>query len=442
MTNRSPPRFTVVVALLFVLLASIQLAASLLFYQAIDRRTLQEDHARRVAELLVVSTRLYAVSPERTPGTVSSRYLSAELTNAPQTPQVEKTDVLREIKSEIVTWEPALANRNLRLAFQSQHGGHKDLVGSLRMDDGRWLNFRSKDITAHWPIATRAITITLVSTAAILLLGLAALYWLGKPLRRLTAAAHAIGHGRAVDISEHGPRDLGDLAHAMNTMQTRIARLLTDQAKSFEAISHDLRTPLSRQKIAADLIDDAEIAEIVSGSVNEMEGLLGSLQSYLRAQHLMAEPERIDLVDLAKAVAQQINARTTTPDLPVALTVTRAGQGSTAATTFPEPLRLTLTALAENAVHYGTRAEITVECPAEGRCTITVEDNGPGIDPAYFTEILDPFFRLDEARTRDTAGFGLGIPTANLLMLRFNGELTFGRSDRGGLKAVIGVPVG
>lgn len=438
MTNRSPPRFTVVIALLFVLLASIQLAASLLFYQAIDRRTLQEDHARRVAELLVVSTRLYAVSPERTPGTVSSRYLSASLTDLPQTPKVKKTEALREIKGEIVTWEPALANRNLRLAFQSQHGGHKDLIGSLRMDDGRWLNFRSKDITAHWPIATRAITITLVSTAAILLLGLAALYWLGKPLRRLTAAAHAIGHGRAVEISEHGPRDLGDLAHAMNTMQTRIARLLTDQAKSFEAISHDLRTPLSRQKIAADLIDDAEIAEIVHGSVNEMEGLLGSLQSYLRAQHLMAEPEQVDLLGLARSVAHQINTQTETPHL----TVTREGQGSVTALTFLEPVRLALTALAENAVHYGTRAEITVACPAEGRCTITVEDNGPGIDAAHFTEILDPFFRLDEARSRDTSGFGLGIPTAHLLMLRFDGELIFGRSDRGGLKATIAVPVG
>lgn len=437
MPYRSPPRFTVVIALLFVLLASIQLVASLLFYQAIDRRTLQEDHARRVAELLVVSTRLYAVSPESTPGTVSSRYLSAEITDAALAPKVEKTEALREIKREIVSWEPALANRNLALAFQSQHGGHQDLVGSLRMDDGRWLNFRSKDITAHWPIATRAITITLVSTAAILLLGLATLYWLGRPLRRLTAAAHAIGHGRAVEISEHGPRDLGDLAHAMNIMQTRISRLLTDQAKSFEAISHDLRTPLSRQKIAADLIDDAEIAEIVHGSVNEMEGLLGSLQAYLRAQHLTAEPEETDLHALAKAVARQINLGSAN----ARLTVVREGAGPFDVTTFPEPVRLALTALAENAAHYGQRAEITVSCPAEGRARIIVEDDGPGIDPAYFNEILDPFFRLDEARARDTTGFGLGIPTANLLMLRFGGELSFGRAERGGLAAVLVVPV-
>lgn len=425
-------RFTAMVAMLFVLLGALQLAASLFFYHAIDRQALRDDHARRIAELLVVSDRLYAVDPGGTPAAMSTRYLSAGVGDRPVRGQPDPDGAPDEIARKIVSWEPSLAGRELRLSIDPAGHGRHDLVGSIRLKDRRWLNFRSRDVAPPWPVASRAVAITLASGAAGLLVGLLVLHVLGLPLRRLAAAAGAIGHGRTVEIREQGTRDLRDLAHAMNAMQARIGRLLRDQAKSFEAISHDLRTPLARQKLAADLVEDAELGAILRQSVGEMESLLASLQQFLRAQHLMADPETVDLAELARGVAAPWaeRARLVTP-------------GPVMVTTVVEPLRLALAALIENAVQFGTRATIEVHGPSHiAPAAIIVEDEGPGLDPAYFEDVLDPFFRLDEARARDTSGFGLGIPTAHRLMARFDGRLSFARGAGGGLLARIDVPPG
>ncbi len=217
----------------------------------------------------------------------------------------------------------------------------------------------------------------------------------------------------------------------MNAMQARIAAMLEDQARSFEAISHDLRTPLSRVMIAADLIDDVEIAELTRDSTAEMEAMLMSLQQYLRAQHLAATPELVDLtVALADLLDGAFPGQTSLE--------TEAGA---MVCTYREPLLLALRALVENAVHHGGFAEVNARRDNDGRWTITIEDAGPGIPEDQFERILAPFYRLDEARARDTAGFGLGIPTAHRLLQRFGGALSFGRATSGGLAVRVTVPI-
>ncbi|HKT85306.1 MAG TPA: HAMP domain-containing protein [Novosphingobium sp.] len=253
MARPNAPRFVVYIALLFLILGIAQLVASLLFYQAIDRQTLHDDHARRIAELLVVSERVHAMSPASISTLMSTGHLTVGIGSTPSVAAPARKGDLAAIAEKITQWEPSLANRTLHLATSDATGGRRDLIGSMRLADGSWLNFRSRDITSMWPVAFRAIALTFATTIASLGIGLAALHLLSKPLRRLAGAADAIGQGREVSIREGGPRDLRNLAHAMNVMQARIARLLKDQAMSFEAISHDLRTPLSRQKVAAEL---------------------------------------------------------------------------------------------------------------------------------------------------------------------------------------------
>lgn len=422
------PRFAAYVTLVFIVLGVLQLAASLVFYQSIDRQTLDEDHARRIAELLVVSDRIHAADPGLTAPTMSTRHLAAAVGNAPTVSAPTAGGTLSRIERRIIEWEPSLDGRALRLAMEGPPGGKCDLVGSIRMADGHWLNFRSRDINAMWPVALRATVLTLATTTAFFAIGLAALHILTRPLRRMSDAADAIGRGRQVTIHESGTQDLRKLAHSMNVMQERIARLLQDQARSFEAISHDLRTPLSRQKVAADLIDDAELGGLIRDSVDEMEALLASLQRFLRAQHLEAEPEPLDLVELAHGVLSSCG--------PLARIVT---EGPAPALTFREPLALALLALVENAIQFGGEARITILRHA-GHWRIEIADSGPGIPSAYFEAILDPFFRLDAARARDTSGFGLGIPTAHRLMARFDGHLSFASAPEGGLIARLDVP--
>ncbi|WP_157573095.1 ATP-binding protein [Novosphingobium sp. AAP83] len=424
-------RLAVRAATLLLLLAAVQALASLLFYNAIDKETLREDHARRVAELLVVSQRMYDVAPEALAQTMSTGHLEVALATQPHITQGPPDEVVGEIRGHILHWEPALGAKALMLGIEPSHGGYRDLVGAMRLPDGRWLNFRSRDISSSWPIALRAAVLTLATAGLCLALALWSLRVMTRPLRELTDAADAIGQGQFVPVRESGPDDLRSLARSMNAMQARIAAMLEDQARSFEAISHDLRTPLSRVTIAADLIDDAEIGGLVRDSTSEMEAMLMSLQQYLRAQHLTAAPET---VDLGAAISDLLGG-------------TFPGQARLEVApgailkTYREPLLLVLRALVENAIHYGGFAEVHVLPEGDGRWSITVEDNGPGIPEDQFERILAPFYRIDEARARDTAGFGLGIPTAHRLLQRFGGTLAFGRADTGGLSVRVMVPV-
>ena len=421
-------RLSAYAALLFVALGVIQLAASLLFYRAIDETTLRADHARRVAELLVVSNRVFRIDAGSTAAVMGSRHLDVTVAATPTVGHPQPGDELRKIAGLIVGWEPSLAGKPLHLAIKPVGRGRRDLIGSMELAEGRWLNFRSRDISSHWPIALRAGWMTLVAALACLVLGLLALRLLTQPLRRLSEAAGLIGEGRRVTIREDGPADLRNLAHAMNDMQDRIARLLEDQARSFEAISHDLRTPLARQKIAAEMIDDREMAEILGESVNEMEAMLQSLQQYLRAQHLAAERETVDLVqmlrDLTAPYADQ--ARLIAPKAAVLETVR-------------EPVWLALRAILENAAQYGARFEVRAERDGTD-WIVSVTDDGPGIPAEHFEDVLAPFFRLDEARGRTTKGFGLGIPTAHRLLKRFGGDLSFGNAPERGLIVCVRLP--
>jgi len=413
---------------LFVAIGVAQLVASVSFYQAIDEQTLHEDHARRVAELLVVSNRVFQIDPTRTPSIMTSGHLEVSLAAQPTVARPPATAETRSLARQIVRWEPRLASRPLHLAISRAHHGRRDLVGSMQLAPGRWLNFQSRDISSMWPIALRATWMTLVTTLLCLVIGLLALRLLTLPLRRLSEAARQIGRGRPVAIREGGPADVRDLAHAMNEMQDRIARLLADQAKSFEAISHDLRTPLSRQKVAAELVDDEEVSQIMLASVDEMDAMLDSLQQFLRAQHLAAEPERVDLnALLAGMVAPLGDHAIFAPVEPAEVA------------TFREPLTLSLAALIENARRFGDKVEVRVE--HSGRdWFVEIEDDGPGIPAQHLADVLTPFFRVDEARGRNTKGFGLGIPTAHRLLTRFGGGISFVQGPGEGLTVRVLVP--
>ncbi len=428
MAGLHPPRLSAYAALLFLGIGVIQLAASLLFYRAIDANTVREDHARRVAEMLVVSDRVYRLEGKLTPGVMTSRHLQVSLAPGPTISFSERSDDLDWIAEHIVGWEPSLAARPLNIAIVSGRGGRHNLVGSMRLTDGSWLNFRSLDISSMWPIALRATWMTLVTSLACFGIGLLAIRLLTKPLQRLSEAADAIGQGRRVTIREDGPADLRNLAQAMNDMQGRIARLLEDQARSFEAISHDLRTPLSRQKLAAELVTDAELRETMNASVDEMECMLRSLQQFLRVQHLAAEPGTIDLTALLLRLIEPFGDR-----------VRLLAPDQAHVATYYEPLTLSLQALIENALRFGEHVEVTLDRAADD-WFVEIRDDGPGIPAKHFEDVLAPFFRLDEARARTSKGFGLGIPTAHRLLRRFGGDLSFREPAEGGLIVRVQVP--
>lgn len=424
-------RLAVRAATLLLVLAAVQAIASLAFYNVIDKETLREDHARRVAELLVVSSRLHDIAPDDLARTMSTSHLEVELSRVPRAIAGTSEEMVGEIHAHILHWEPTLADKRLLLGLEPSRFGYGNLVGAMQLPNGHWLNFRSLNITSGWPIALRATVLTLITAVVGFALALFSLRIITRPLRELTDAADAIGQGQVVPVRESGPDDLRSLARSMNGMQARIAATMEDQARSFEAISHDLRTPLSRVTIASDLIDDAEIAGLVRDSTHEMEAMLMSLQQYLRAQHIAAIPA---VMDLGLAVADLCDGA-----WPGKVTIDAAP--GAVVRTWREPLLLALHPLIENAVHHGGSARVAVKPDSDGCWQVIITDTGPGIPEDQFERILAPFYRIDEARARDTAGFGLGIPTAHRLLQRFGGGLAFSRAPDGGLEVTVTVPV-
>ena len=411
----------------------LQVLASVTFYQLIDREAVREDHARRIAELLVVGTRVHSLDTNSQGNdlaqVMSTTYLDARITEvAPQRPTTSDRGALA-IRRYMVSWEPELARHELIVWTLRSRSGAQDLVGAMQLADGRWLSFRSHDFAPTWPLALRLTVMTLLFSAAGLFVALYLLRQQGEPLRHLAQAAHRIGEGHRLErVAIEGSADLRELGFAFNEMQRRITGILEDQARAMEAVSHDFRTPLARLSLAAEFVEDADARLILTDNVAELDSMLNSLRDYLRAQHQPSEAEPVDLV----ALLRQVIARW--PDA-----MRYDGPEGLMATTHRGPLTQALIQIADNAVRHGGGGEIALTTDAQGPL-ITVRDHGPGMTAEGIAKIYDPFFRADAARQRNTAGFGLGIPTAARLLRRFGGGMDVEAHPEGGLMIKVRPP--
>lgn len=407
----------------------LQLAASISFYAWIDREALREDHARRVAELLVVSKRVDALTRaggQNAGEVMTTRYLEAAVTQTPLKPETALDPAAAAIRRAILHWEPELAGAELSLWTRRSASGH-DLVGVMRLDDGRWLSFRSRDFARVWPMAVRVSLMTVLFAALGLGFALFVLGQLGRPLRNLAQAARAFGGGRRTPVRVEGSTDLSDLGRAFNEMQDRIAGLIEDQARSMEAISHDLRTPLARIQLAAQFAEPEDIRNLIAGNVEELDQMLNSLSAYLRAQHQVSAAEPVDIAALSRSVVAAFGDR-----------ASYRGPDALVVPTHRGPLEEALRRLVDNAVRHGGGAELSVL--ASGAPQILIRDHGAGMPAEDLGHIYEPFFRGDRARSRDTAGFGLGVPTAARLLTRFGGELGIANARDGGLLVTVTPP--
>ena len=255
-----------------------------------------------------------------------------------------------------------------------------------------------------------------------------------RPVRRLAEAAEAFGRGRVLPFRPAGATEMRQAGQAFLDMRARIERAAQQRTLMLSGVSHDLRTPLTRMRLALSMMDDAEAGALL-GDVGEMEGMIDAFLDYARLEAVEA-PRPVDPAALVREVAE--GAR-------------RAGQAVEVAEPLDEgsvaPLRRDVLAraisnLLGNAVRYGTRARIGVTAGRRA-IVIWVEDDGPGIPPDQREAAMRPFERLDTARSQSRgAGVGLGLAVAGDVARLHGGMLRLGQSEgMGGLKAEIVIPV-
>ncbi len=428
------PRFGLPERLLAILLlvAAIDFAANSLLFDRANNAALQRDTSARVAEHLMLASRALERAPvEERP--VLARSLGSPRFALAWSPgsadaQVPVTD--RQLRTRMIEVSPQLADANLQLTRVKGSDGEV-IAGTLDVRGGGRLAFRTYASKAP-PLGVGLVVTMLLPTV---LLG--ALAWVlfratTTPLRMLVEASRHVGSGSPREMPERGPAEVRQLIRAFDRMQRRIHRSQNERTQSMLAIGHDLRTPLARLQLRLDNagLDGGTHGEL-QHDIEEMSNLLGSLQAFVDTGRPPLRAERIDLAVMAATLVD-----------------TAADHGGRASYHGPERLevlarpisiRRAMSNLIENALHYAGNVRVTVR--AEGwDAIIAVEDDGPGIPANRMDEVLQPFFRLDSARSRDTPGMGLGLPIVRLAVRQEGGALTLANRPEGGLSAIIRLP--
>jgi signal transduction histidine kinase len=254
-----------------------------------------------------------------------------------------------------------------------------------------------------------------------------------RPLSALAAAADALDPNRpGPALSEVGPSEVAHAARAFNAMRERIAHYLEERVQMLAAISHDLQTPITRMRLRADLADDSPEKDKLVSDLGEVERLVQDGISYARSSHGNGEKtSRIDLASFIDSIAYDYQ------DTGKAVTVLGVVQGT--AVTKPHALRRILTNFIDNALKFAGSAEIAVERREDGATVITVLDRGPGIPEDRLEAVMQPFFRLEPSRNRETGGSGLGLAIAQQLVLSIGGSVRIYNRADGGLGAEVTV---
>lgn len=269
--------------------------------------------------------------------------------------------------------------------------------------------------------------------------GALAVRWVTRPLTRLAAAADTL----ATDfvprpLRERGPLEVVRATRAFNSMQRRIDSHLKERLQILAAISHDLQTPITRMRLRADLLDEAELRDRLHGDLDAMQKLVADGIAYARdGQGVTETPCRIDLDALLDSLVDDYVGSGHAVILCGALGVPVA--------TRPNALRRIMTNLIDNALKFAHYVEVRV-VPGTGRdavpgVDILVLDRGPGIAEEELESVLKPFYRLEHSRNRETGGSGLGLAIVQQLTHALGGTITLSNREGGGLQARVWLPL-
>jgi signal transduction histidine kinase len=318
------------------------------------------------------------------------------------------------------------------VSFPQQDDTHK--VG-IALPDGAMIS--AKLLPDRWqpPFWGGPWMMTLLfAVISVTLLGLWAARALTAPLSSFAKAAESFSlNGGAAPLPERGPDEIRSVAKALNRMRERITALIDDRTRMLAAISHDLRTPITRMRLRSEFIEDDVHRSRMLRDLDQMRSMLQSVLSFLRNDRKLESMTLVDIATTLQLVTDQF--------ADMGHKVVYDGPEHALATVRPDDLHRSITNLVENAVRFGAEAAIRLRMSSD-TVTIDVEDDGPGISDARKDVMLEPFVRGDDARNMDeAAGFGLGLSIAHAIVLAHGGELSLNDRQPHGLMVRIQLPI-
>jgi signal transduction histidine kinase len=307
-----------------------------------------------------------------------------------------------------------------------------EFKGQARLSDGTWVGFRLQEPRRIpvWP--RRLITNMLIIVGVLALLSLVAVRWVTHPLHRLAQAAEALGRDiNRPPLGENGPQEVRRAARAFNAMQERLSRYIRTRTGILAAMSHDLKTPITRLRLRAELLEQPELHEKFVRDLGEMENMVNATLGYMKGLDDREPLRPIDIRALVGALAAD------SEELHHSVHV----RGEPLGPFFgkPEGLKRCLQNLLDNATRYGRDVELEIEDSAD-TLTLYVRDSGPGIPEQELERVFEPFYRVEASRNPSTGGSGLGLSIARNLAQSMGGDVTLRNREGGGLEAKVVLP--
>ena len=304
-------------------------------------------------------------------------------------------------------------------------------VLDVRLDDGQWIRISiARESEAPTPALPFDFFVhLLISLVVVTGVGMIAVRQVTRPLQQLAQAADSLGSNLdAPPLAEEGPTETRQAAQAFNRMQQSIRRLISERARALSAVSHDLRTPLTRLRLRAELIDDEDLRNQIADDIDAMTGMIDSTLDYLRG---LQESEAIHPLDINALLQSLVNDAAV-----LGREIDISGQ---ALAPFPgrlTALRRALQNLIDNAIKYGHGAHLSVIDDTDS-LRLTVSDDGPGIAEEELSRVTEPYYRPDAARRSETGGVGLGLSIVSDIARLHGGELQLRNRPEGGLAATL-----
>jgi len=256
--------------------------------------------------------------------------------------------------------------------------------------------------------------------------------WLSRPINQLAQAASELGESlERVPLDEtRGPYEIRQASMVFNQMQARLKQQIAERNRFLAAVSHDLRTPITRLKLRAEKINAQDLQEDIRSDINEMTAMIDSTLDYLRGD---GRPEERCYLDVAALVHSLEENAEEQGEIVTVSGITKPIMVQ------PMVLQRCLNNLIENALRYGNRADIKLDDTGD-KLIIEIHDAGAGIPEDQLEAVFAPFYRLDQSRSRHTGGVGLGLSIARDIAQKMGGNLSLRNAPEGGLIATLALP--
>jgi len=309
----------------------------------------------------------------------------------------------------------------------------EDLSISISMTGGRWLNVATSYRPPAGAFLPLLVQLALTALLTTLIIGIA-VRRVTRPLKDLSVSAEKFGRGEEQQpLTPSGPREVRTLTSTFNDMQDRLTRFVRDRTRMLAAISHDLRTPITSLRLRAEFIEDDENRDKVIETLDEMAAMTEATLRFAKDEAQAETAENADLGALLEALAgdQQDLGHDCTVECDKRIVLPCR----------PVALKRAFRNLIENGIRYGKAVSIGAAIEA-GEAVVRICDKGPGIPEDKLKDVFEPFVRLEESRSEETGGIGLGLSITRSIIHAHGGRIRLGNRPDGGLEAEVRLPLG